>query len=61
MSNLEKIAENLAFSKSKWLLKSCADRTVTALWKRFGEILDRFTKRECRNYFRHCGYRRTYG
>jgi len=48
-----------AFSKFKWLLKSCADRTLTALWNRCGELLDNFTDTECRNYFRHCGYRYT--
>jgi transposase len=48
-----------AFSKFKWLLKSCADRTVTALWNRCGELLEKFTDTECRNYFRHCGYRYT--
>jgi transposase len=49
-----------AFSKFKWLLKSCAERTVAALWKRCGELLDQFTEVECRNYFRHCGYRYAY-
>ena len=46
-----------AFSKFKWLLKSSAERTVTALWNRCGELLEKFTDTECRNYFRHCGYR----
>lgn len=49
-----------AFSKFKWLLKSTAERTITALWKRCGELLDQFTPSECRNYFKHCGYRYTY-
>jgi len=49
-----------AFSKFKWLLKSSAKRSVTSLWKRCGQLLDTFTENECRNYFRHCGYRYTY-
>ena len=48
-----------AFSKFKWGLKSAADRTVEALWKRCGELIETFTETECRNYFRHCGYRYT--
>ena len=47
----------LAFSKFKWLLRSAAERTVDALWKTCGKLLDRFHENECRNYFRHCGYR----
>jgi transposase len=49
----------LAFSKFKWLLKNCGERTVTALWRCCGQHLDRFTEQESRNYFRHCGYRHT--
>jgi transposase len=48
-----------AFSKFKWLLKSSAERTVTALWEACGKLLDAFPESECRNYFRHCGYRYT--
>jgi transposase len=47
----------LAFSKFKWLLRSAAERTVESLWKTCGTLLDRFHQSECRNYFRHCGYR----
>lgn len=49
----------LAFSKFKWYLKSSAERTVAALWKCCGKLLDKFHETECRNYFRHCGYRYT--
>jgi transposase len=49
----------LAFSKFKWLLRTAAERTVEALWNTCGQLLDRFTEHECRNYFRHCGYRYT--
>jgi transposase len=47
-----------AFSKLKGLLRSAAERTVDGLWSAVGRLLDRFTPGECRNYFRHCGYRR---
>ena len=46
-----------AFSKFKWGLKSAEERTVAALWKRCGKLIDEFTEKQCRNYFRHCGYR----
>ena len=49
----------MAFSKFKWLLKSAKERTVEALWQTCGKLLDRFQETECRNYFRHCGYRYT--
>ncbi len=46
-----------AFSKFKWLLKSAGERTVEGLWNICGKLLERFTETECRNYFRHAGYR----
>ena len=49
----------LVFSKFKWLLKSASARTVEALWSVCGNVLSRFTETECRNCFRHCGYRYT--
>ncbi len=49
----------LAFSKFKWLLKRASARTVETLWTLCGELLDQFTEAECRNCFRHCGYRYT--
>ena len=49
----------LAFSKFKRLLRTAAERTVEALWNTCGQLLDRFTEHECRNYIRHCGYRYT--
>ena len=48
----------LAFGKLKALLRAAAERAVDRLWATIGRLLDRFTRRECRNYFRHCGYRR---
>lgn len=49
----------LAFSKLKKLLRDGAARTVDKLWELCGQILDQFTEPECRNYFKHCGYRYT--
>lgn len=49
----------LAFSKFKKLLCDGAERTVDKLWTLCGTILDQFTENECRNYFKHCGYRHT--
>ena len=46
-----------AFSKLKGLLRRAAERTVDGLWSAVGRVLGCFTPRECRNYFRHCGYR----
>lgn len=48
----------LAFSKLKRLLRRAAERSREALWDRIGVLIDRFAPSECRNYFRHCGYRR---
>jgi transposase len=46
----------LAFAKLKGLLRSAAERVVENLEQRIGQLLDRFTPRECSRYFRHCGY-----
>lgn len=44
------------FAKLKSLLRSAAARAIAELENIIGELLDRFTDKECRNYFRHCGY-----
>ena len=49
----------LVFAKFKWLVRSAGERSMEDLWNRCGQLLDRFTPRECRNYFRHCGYNAT--
>ena len=49
----------LAFAKFKKLLRDGAERTVDMLWNLCGSVLDHFTETECRNYFKHCGYRHT--
>jgi transposase len=49
----------LAFAKFKKLLRDGAERTVDKLWDLCGRLLDEFKEPECRNYFKHCGYRYT--
>jgi transposase len=44
------------FAKLKALLRKASERTVSALWDRIGNLVDRFEPAECRNYFRHSGY-----
>ena len=38
------------FAKFKWLIRSAQERTVAGLWKRCGQLLERFSESECRNY-----------
>ena len=45
-----------AFAKLKALLRAKAIRTVDALWKALGGLVDCFTPQECANYLRHDGY-----
>jgi transposase len=45
-----------AFAKLKALLRSLAARTVSALWDSLGDLLNRFTPRECTNYLANAGY-----
>ena len=45
-----------AFSKLKALLRARAERSIEALWKAVGEVIDLFTPEECENYFAACGY-----
>ena len=47
----------LAFSKFEKLLRDGAKRTTDALCRLCGTVLDDFDENECRNYFKHCGYR----
>jgi transposase len=49
----------LVFAKFKWLIRSAEARTVESLWQLCGQLLDRFTATECKNYFHHCGYTAT--
>jgi transposase len=45
-----------AFAKLKALLRKLAARTVARLWDALGDLLDRFTPRECANYLANAGY-----
>ena len=47
------------FAKFKALLRKAAERTVAGLWNAIGKMLDRFTPRECANYFEAAGYEPT--
>ena len=46
----------MAFAKLKALLRKAAERTVDGLWRRIGNLIDRFTPEECANYFAAAGY-----
>jgi transposase len=46
-----------AFSKFKRLLQTAKARSADALWIACGQLLDRFSETECRNYLQHAGYR----
>ena len=45
-----------AFSKLKALLRAAAARTKETLWTTIGQLLDRFSPDECRNYLANSGY-----
>ena len=46
----------MVFAKLKGLLRKAQERTAERLWKRIGELLDRFSPKECANYLRAAGY-----
>jgi transposase len=43
-------------SKPKALLRKAAKRSIDALWKEIGELLNAATPGECSNFFASCGY-----
>jgi len=45
------------FSKLKTMLRKLKLRTMEALWQRLGELCDVFLPEECKNYFKHAGYK----
>ena len=47
------------FSKFKWFMRSQSRRTVEALWTLCGQVAQLFHEAECRNHFKHSGYRYT--
>ena len=44
------------FSKLKAMLRKAAKRSIDALWKEIGELLDAVSAAECENFFAPCGY-----
>ena len=44
------------FSKIKGLMRKAAERTVEAVWKRLGTLLDTISSQECANLFKNSGY-----
>ena len=44
------------FSKLKALLRKAAKRSIDALWKEIGDLLNTVTPEECSNFFASCGY-----
>lgn len=44
------------FAKLKHLLRKTAARSTEALWQAIGPLLERFSPKECANYFRNSGY-----
>jgi transposase len=48
----------MVFSKLKTLVRKLKLRTMEDLWRKLGEICDVFAPKECRNYFRHAGYKK---
>ncbi len=43
-------------AKLKHLMRKAAERTVEAIWRRIGKLLDKFSAQECGNYFKNAGY-----
>lgn len=44
------------FAKLKHFMRSAQPRDVEATWRKAGQLLDRFTPRECANYLVNAGY-----
>ena len=47
------------FAKLKTLMRTAAERSVDAVWKRVGALLDLFPPNECANYLSNSGYAAT--
>jgi transposase len=47
------------FAKLKHLMRTAAERTVEATWKRIGTLIERFKPEECASYLRNAGYAST--
>ena len=48
----------MVLSKLKTLVRKSKLRNVSALWNKLGELCDVFLPEECRNYFKHAGYKK---
>ena len=48
----------MVFSKLKTLVRKLNLRTREVLWRKLGELRDVFTPKECKNYFKHAGYKK---
>ncbi|MGE0853020.1 MAG: IS630 family transposase, partial [Hyphomicrobiaceae bacterium] len=47
------------FAKLKTLLRKAEKRTLEAVWRRIGALLEMFSPEECSNYLHNAGYRST--
>ncbi len=47
------------FAKLKTLLRKADERCIETVWKRIGQLLDRFSPAECANYLANSGYAST--
>jgi len=48
----------MVFSKLKTLLRKSKLRTLEELWNKLGDLCDVFLPEECKNYFKHAGYKK---
>lgn len=48
-----------AIAKLKAHLRKAQERSIDALWRRIGKLLDLFKPQECANFFANSGYART--
>jgi transposase len=46
------------FSKLKTLVRKLKLRKQDELWEKLGELCDKFSTEECKNYFRNAGYKK---
>ena len=49
----------MVFSKLKTMLRKLKLRTMEELWNKLGKLCDIFKPDECKNYFKHAGYKKT--
>jgi transposase len=45
------------FAKLKTLVRKAKGRTIEKIGKKLGELCDVFSPAECKNYFKHAGYK----